>query len=44
MSVLVVGEHLRGEWRPITHELVSAAKELDGPVTVAVIAGFPLVS
>ena len=41
MSVLVVGEHLRGEWRPITHELVSAAKELDGPVTVAVIAKDP---
>jgi electron transfer flavoprotein alpha subunit len=41
VSVLVVGEHLRGEWRPITHELVSAAKELDGPVTVAVIAKDP---
>ena len=41
MSVLVVGEPLRGEWRPITHELVSAAKELDGPVTVAVIAKDP---
>jgi electron transfer flavoprotein alpha subunit len=42
MSVLVVGEHLRGEWRPITHELVSAAKRLEsGPVTVAVIAGDP---
>ena len=41
MSVLVVGEHLRGEWRPITHELVSAAKELDGPVTLAVIANDP---
>jgi electron transfer flavoprotein alpha subunit len=41
VSVLVVGEHLRGEWRPITHELVSAAKELDGPVAVAVIAKDP---
>jgi electron transfer flavoprotein alpha subunit len=41
VSVLVVGEHLRGEWRPITHELVSAAKELDGPVTLAVIAKDP---
>lgn len=41
MSVLVVAEHLRGECRPITHELVSAAKELEGPVTVAVIAGDP---
>jgi electron transfer flavoprotein alpha subunit len=41
VSVLVVGEHLRGEWRPITHELVSAAKELEGAVTVAVIAKDP---
>ena len=41
MSVLVVAEHLRGECRPITHELVSAAKELEGPVTVAVIASDP---
>ena len=28
MSVLVVAEHLRGQVRPITLELVSAAKEL----------------
>lgn len=41
MSVLVVAEHLRGELRPITLELVSAAKELEGPVTVAVIAKEP---
>jgi electron transfer flavoprotein alpha subunit len=41
VSVLVVAEHLRGDCRPITHELVSAAKELDGPVTVAVIAKDP---
>jgi electron transfer flavoprotein alpha subunit len=41
MSVLVVAEHLRGECRPITHELVAAAKELGGPVTVAVIAKEP---
>ena len=41
MSVLVVAEHLRGECRPITHELVSAAKELDGPITVAVFANDP---
>ena len=41
MSVLVLAEHLRGDCRPITHELISAAKELDGPVTVAVIAKDP---
>jgi electron transfer flavoprotein alpha subunit len=41
VSVLVVAEHLRGDCRPITHELISAAKELDGPVTVAVIAKDP---
>jgi electron transfer flavoprotein alpha subunit len=41
VSVLVVAEHLRGECRPITHELVSAAKELEGPVSVAVIAKDP---
>ena len=41
MSVLVVAEHLRGECRPITHEVVSAAKELEGPVAVAVVAQDP---
>jgi electron transfer flavoprotein alpha subunit len=41
MSVLVVAEHLRGELRPITLELISAAKELEGPVAVAVIAKEP---
>ena len=41
MSVLIVAEHLRGDCRPITHELISAAKELDGPVTVAVVARDP---
>ena len=41
MSVLVVAEHLRGELRPITLELISAARELDGPVAVAVIAQDP---
>jgi electron transfer flavoprotein alpha subunit len=41
MSTLVVAEHLRGEVRPITHELVTAARELGGPVTVAVIAADP---
>jgi electron transfer flavoprotein alpha subunit len=41
MSVLVVAEHLRGEVRPVTLELVTAAKELGGPVAVAVIAKEP---
>jgi electron transfer flavoprotein alpha subunit len=41
MSVLVVAEHLRGELRPVTLELISAARELPGPVTVAVIAKDP---
>jgi electron transfer flavoprotein alpha subunit len=41
MSTLIVAEHLRGELRPVTLELVSAAKELGGPVTVAVIASDP---
>ena len=41
MSVLVVAEHVRGELRPVTHELVSAAASLGGPVEVAVIASDP---
>jgi electron transfer flavoprotein alpha subunit len=41
MSVLVVAEHLRGEVRPVTFELITAAKELGGPVTVAVIGSDP---
>ena len=41
MSVLVVAEHLRGEIRPVTFELVNAAQELAGPVAVAVIAANP---
>jgi electron transfer flavoprotein alpha subunit len=41
MSVLVVAEHLRGELRPVTLELVSAARELGGPVAVAVVAADP---
>src|SRR5918994_352425 len=41
MSVLVVAEHLRGELRPITLELITAARELEGPTTVAVIAKDP---
>jgi electron transfer flavoprotein alpha subunit len=41
VNVLVVAEHLRGDCSPITHELISAAQELGGPVTVAVIAKDP---
>ena len=41
MSVLVVAEHLRGGLRDVTLELISAAKELGNPVTVAVIAKNP---
>ena len=41
MSVLIVAEHLRGELRPVTLELIAAAKELAGPVAVAVIAKDP---
>lgn len=40
MSVLVVAEHLRGEVREVTGELVTAGREL-GPVAVAVIARDP---
>jgi electron transfer flavoprotein alpha subunit len=41
MSVLVVAEHLQGRVRDVTFELVSAARELGGPVAVAVIAADP---
>jgi electron transfer flavoprotein alpha subunit len=41
MKTLVVAEHVRGELRPVTLELVSAARELGGPVEVAVIARDP---
>jgi electron transfer flavoprotein alpha subunit len=41
VSVLVVAEQLRGRVRDVTYELVSAARELDGPVTVAVIGNDP---
>jgi electron transfer flavoprotein alpha subunit len=40
VSVLVVAEHLRGEIRDVTRELVTAGSEL-GSVTVAVIARDP---
>lgn len=35
--ILVVAEHIRGRVRDVTFELVSAARGLGGPVTVAVI-------
>jgi len=37
MSVLIVAEHLQGQVRDVTYELVSAARSLGGPVTVTVI-------
>ena len=39
MSVLVIAEQLQGRIRDVTYELISAARELGGPVTVAVIGG-----
>ena len=41
MSVLVVAEHLRGQLRDVTRELVTAAQELEGPVALAVIGHEP---
>ncbi len=40
MSVLVVAEHIRGQVRDVTRELIAAGRQL-GPVTVAVIAREP---
>ena len=40
MSVLVVAEHIRGQVRDVTRELITAGRGL-GPVTVAVIARDP---
>jgi len=40
VSVLVVAEHIRGQVRDVTRELIAAGREL-GPVTVAVIARDP---
>jgi electron transfer flavoprotein alpha subunit len=42
VSVLVIAEHLRGQVRPVTLELVSAAKELGDETAVAVIAKDPV--
>ncbi len=41
MNALVVAEHVRGELRPVTLELIAAAKGLGGRVEVAVIARDP---
>jgi electron transfer flavoprotein alpha subunit len=41
MSVLVIAEHVRGELREVTLELITAAQELGEPITVAVIARDP---
>ncbi len=40
-GTLVVAEHLQGRLRDVTRELVTAAVELGGPVTLAVIARDP---
>lgn len=40
-GTLVVMEHLRGQVRDVSRELVTAAQELERPVTVAVIAAEP---
>jgi electron transfer flavoprotein alpha subunit len=41
VSVLVIAEHLQGRVRDVTYELISAGRELGGPVTVAVIGVDP---
>jgi electron transfer flavoprotein alpha subunit len=41
VSVLVVAEHVRGEVRDVTFELISAAGRLGGPVAVAAIGHDP---
>ena len=41
MSVLVVTEHLRGQVRDVTFELIAAGRELGGPLAVAVIGADP---
>lgn len=40
-GVLVIAEQLRGSVRDVTRELITAAAELGGPVTVAVIGADP---
>jgi electron transfer flavoprotein alpha subunit len=41
VSVLVVAEQVRGQVRDVTYELVSAGKQLGGPVAVAAIGPDP---
>ncbi len=41
MSVLVVAEHVRGQVRDITYELIAAGRDLGGPVAVAAIGPDP---
>jgi len=41
VSVLVVAEHVRGRVRDVTYELVTAGRQLGGPVAVAVIGRDP---
>jgi electron transfer flavoprotein alpha subunit len=41
VSTLVVAEHLRGELRPITLELITAAQDIGEPVVVAMIGKDP---
>ena len=40
-GALVVAEHLRGQVRPVTLELVTAARDVGSPVTAVVIAKDP---
>jgi electron transfer flavoprotein alpha subunit len=40
-GTLIVAEHLQGRLRDVTRELVTAARELGGPVAVAVVARDP---
>jgi electron transfer flavoprotein alpha subunit len=40
-GTLVVAEHLRGEVRDVTFELVTAARQVGAPVTMAVVAKNP---
>lgn len=41
MSVLVIAEHVRGQVRDITYELISAGHDLGGPLAVAAIGPDP---
>lgn len=41
MSVIIVADHTRGEISKVTTELVTAATDLEGPVTILLIADKP---